>query len=97
MADIKLLPYVHLNGEWTLSDNVLHGFFEQLIEDGTAGVVFADGYIVSSDQFIQFMQQTKNLPVFAFMDNVIVGLAWLNAITGKHAFAHFVMLKEIWG
>lgn len=95
--DIKLLPYVRIDGEYTLSDFVLHGFFQQLQEEKTAQIVFQDGFICNGVDFINFLKEPRNLPAFAFIDNKIVGVAWINGITGKHAFAHFALLKSIWG
>lgn len=94
---IQLLPYTSINGEYTLSDTVLRGFWDQLVEDGTATIIFSDGLIDNAEDFVKYAKTNSNLPVFAFIDKKIVGLAWLNSISGKHAFGHFAMLKNIWG
>jgi len=96
-TDIKLLPYVSINGEFTLSAEIIAGFWNQLCEESTAGIVFPDGHITTAQSFTEFLQMEKNLPAFAFIDNKIVGLAWLNSVVGKHAFGHFAFLKSIWG
>lgn len=66
-------------------------------EEGTFQSVFYDGRIRTPEDFLEIMKKPANLPVFVFRGLDLIGVAWLNGLSGAHGFAHFCMLKGSWG
>jgi hypothetical protein len=94
---MDILPYVEIDGARTVPDVYLTGCYNQLVEDGTADIVFSRGEVKNSQEFIQLMKHPNNLPLFVVIDKQIKGVAWLNHVSGNYAFGHFAFFKETWG
>lgn len=94
---IRLLPYVKIKGEWTLSADVMRGIWQQLKDEGIAQLVFNDGSLINSVDFINFFQHGRNLAVIVFSGNEVIGIAWMNNVRRNHAFGHFAFFKSAWG
>lgn len=91
---IALIPYSNLDGTWTLDDAVVLEAGRRAERQGILGVVFPDRKVSTAEEFLQMMQSPANLPVFAFHAGRCAGVAWLNGIGSRHAFGHFLFLKE---
>lgn len=94
---MKLVPYVQIDGEWTVPAGIMAVIWREIERDSLHKVTFYDGSIQTAEQFIQYMQSGKTLPVVAFSDAAPMGFAWLTEINGFRAFAHFCMLRIAWG
>lgn len=92
---IELIPYTYHDGIPTFRDSDIRGFYDRMVSDGTADMVFYDGHIKSSEDFLRFMKSV-NLFV-AYKEKVIMGLAWLNKIENKSAYFHFCGFSSCWG
>lgn len=82
---------------WTLKDEVLLDFAQQMQAEEKFHRVFYDGRIRTPHDMLEVLQQPANLPVFAFMGSRPIGVAWLNGLCGNRAFAHFCMLNSARG
>jgi len=96
-GDITLIPYVEINGQRSISDDILLAFWGKIIEQGLDRRTF--GKETGPDEFIRLVKAPYNLPVFPVIngENAPAGVAYLNNVVGNHAFAHFVFAKEVWG
>lgn len=90
---------MQIGDKWTVSDDLVRGFYECCERDGIAKTVFFDGTISSSDELLAAVQAPHNIVCFFFQRGyaVPVAFAWLNALGGHTAFAHFCILKCAWG
>jgi len=95
--EIKLVPYVQLEGEWILSDAFMVSVFDKMVEQMLLKKTFWEGSVVDQAQFIGMVKNPNNQVVLFFEDENCVGLAWLSAVTSNYAFAHFCLFREIWG
>ena len=94
---IEILPYVELNGAWSLPDTAMAGIFEQLVMDGTAGTVFSDGDVKCAKDFVTLCKNPNNLPAIVYVDKECGGIGWVNGLTKDRAFAHYAFFKSQWG
>ena len=88
-SEVQLTPYVEVDGQRTISDHFVEGFFLSLQEEGMHEVVFPTGNVRTSVEFLAHMKLTTNVPVFAFVEKGLAGVAWLNSITETSALCHF--------
>lgn len=94
---IQILPYTKLNGEYTIDDNTLIALYYKMLGDKTFEIVFYDGEIRTSEDFLRLLKSKENFPAFVIEDNKIKAFAWLNDLKDNHAIAHFCVFKESWG
>jgi len=94
---ITLIPYVELNGMRTIPDDIVFESFDIMVREGTQKTVFYNGSVKTRESFLEFMKDTRNLPVFVMYDNVISGIFWINGLHSNFAFAHFCLFKNAWG
>jgi hypothetical protein len=91
---VVLIPYVEINGARVISDDVIHGFYDILDEEGSRDVVFGSPKY-DKEGFVKMLKSPRNLPVFIYdsEDQTALGLAWINGLARNHGFAHFAHLK----
>lgn len=94
---IEILPYTELNGAWSLPDTAMAGIWQQLVEDGTAKIVFSEGEVTNAQEFITLCKNPANLPAIVYVDKECSGLGWVNGIHKDKAFAHYAFFKSSWG
>lgn len=94
---ISLCPYAEIDGMPTIPDSVMRGFFDRTVKDGMEKVVFYEGTISTSDEFLTVMKLPGVL-FYVVMDGAEpVGYTWLNRFENHTARCHFCGFKEIWG
>jgi hypothetical protein len=76
---VVLIPYVEINGARVISDDVIHGFYDILDEEGSRDVVFGSPKY-DKEGFVKMLKSPRNLPVFIYdsEDQTALGLAWIN-------------------
>lgn len=97
LNEIEILPYISVNGKWSLPDSFVKSFFEKIERDGIVPHVFYDGKVRTTDQFLGLLKNHHNFHSFIMVDGSVKGLAWLNDLNRNHASVHFLSLKEVWG
>ena len=99
---MKLIPYVAVNGAWSISDNAMTGVFDLMQEHRLDKAVFYSGGI-NRKNFIDFMKSSQNVVHTIWDDNEfpvapnILMLAWLNRFGSNHGMAHFCCFPKGWG
>lgn len=94
---VEILPYVELNGAWSLPDTKMAGIWDQLVRDGTAKIVFSDGEVSTSQEFITLCKSPANLPAIVYVDKECSGIGWINGLHKDRGFAHYAFFKSQWG
>lgn len=89
--DYTLVPYTQVNGEWSLPDHALAYVWREITNQGRGIQTFYDASVTTEQEFIYFMQDKRNLPVFVLDTEFkkIFMVAWLNSIIGRSAQSHF--------
>jgi hypothetical protein len=95
--DLTVIPYVPIDGIWTMTDDLVASVFDLLVDQGLVDTVFRDGTMQSQEQFLKFCKNPQRVLCFIADEKECVGLAWLMPVSDHHAFAHFCFLKNIWG
>lgn len=98
--NLRLVPYVEVNGTRTLPDSFLAEVFRRMKSEGLIETVFA-GYpnIQTDAQFIALMRMSSNLPVFvvhatSLADAQCLAFAWLNGVGPTYAYGHFCSFEN---
>jgi len=94
---IELRPYGHYDGIPTFRDSDIKGFYDRMVSDGTAGIVFYDGSVKSADDFLKVMKSPGTYLYACYKDNVLMGVSWLNRVKSKTAYFHFCGFSSSWG
>lgn len=92
-----LLPYVQLDGVYTVPDEVIVSVFYKMVSDKTAEIVFYEGTIRSPEDFLKTLKSPSVLPVFVLVEGKLQAVAWINDLKFNHATAHFCVFREAWG
>ena len=97
---IRILPYVLVQGTYTLPDTFLHWMWARFEEEGSSKKVFVVGEVYGAEAYVAYLRHPANAPIFFFTDDpehTPLGMAWLNGIEGNHAFLHHALLRAAWG
>jgi hypothetical protein len=94
---INIIPYSFVDEKWSLSDSAIFDAYQRTLQQGSIKTVFWDGKIKSKEDFLNYFQAKRNLPIFVFKDHAPCGYAWINNIGCNHAYAHFCYFKQFWG
>ena len=99
MHNIRLLPYVLIDGIPTFKDSEIIQIYNWMKNDRTLETVF---YNISKDKmsesfFLRFWKR-KDLKMFViFSENKVAGLIWLDRIIDSTAMIHINAFKWTWG
>lgn len=94
---IGILPYVQVNGAWTLPDTTVMQLWDRMEKDGTAKVVFYSGSVNGPWSLVSFLKRLDISAHFLTHGGKIIGMTWLTDIASGRAFAHFCFFREAWG
>lgn len=88
-SKFEIFPYINVNGEWTIPDNVMAGVWGQIVKEDKAKHLFYDGTIKSEFDFIEFLRRPGTFPVLVVDDKKqVVHIAWLKDCFEIGAWAH---------
>jgi hypothetical protein len=90
----QVWPYFKYEGKWSIPDEVLFYFWNEFEKSGNAKQFFYDGEVKELDDFIYFMQDRNNFPVFAVDADTkkIPAFGMINNLREQIAYAHFGFL-----
>lgn len=88
-SNVRLIPYVEINGARTLPDTFLEDVFDEMVVQGLVSSVFAGTNIRTSEDFRGMMRHPSNIPVFVVDGAQCIGFAWLNGVGETYAYGHF--------
>ena len=87
--ELRLIPYVEINGARTLPDSFIEDVFTEMVVEGLVSSVFATTLVKDSGDFLKMMKSPSNVPVFALSGDRCIGFSWLNNVGVTNAFGHF--------
>lgn len=92
----QIMPYAKIEGKWTIPDDAMKWAWYQMLEQNRAYQTFYDASVRTAQGFIEFMQDSRNLPVFIFDEKFtqMYMVAWLNDITLRTAQSHFCCIGK---
>ena len=94
---ITVFPYAKVNGNWSVPDSYIKSIFQKTLQDGSVRKLFWDGRVQTEDQFLEYFQDPKNLPILIFKDQKLEAYFWLNSIGRNFAFVHYCFFSNSWG
>jgi len=94
---MQIVPYVEIDGAWTLKDSFVKTLWDKMEAEGTAKRVFCTGMVTDRDRFLAFMKSSKTVVLTQWDNDECVFIGWLNNISQHTAYAHFCCFKSIWG
>lgn len=97
MGDIKIIPYIEVDGVPTFKDSEILGFYDRMEEEGTAATMFSDGCIGHRMHFLNDMRAVGCLFIVVYLDDEIMGIMWANRFQDNYAHVHFCTFKKFWG
>lgn len=96
-----------------VNGSVLHGFimqveygrdagfwsriWGQMCDESTAGVVFCDGSVETSEQFCEMMGAGHVHPFCVYCNGDLGAVVWLTNLEGRMCRGHFCVMKKYWG
>lgn len=100
-----LVPYVKLDGEWSIGDLIMHEVWNKMRRDRTLRTVFRDGEADTLERFMRVAQAPDNVVsvIFSREDATepptadIVAIVWLNRFGPNYALVNHCFFKEYWG
>ena len=93
-----LIPYVQVNGAWSLSDEQMLMLYEEARKAELIEKVFFMGEVKFSDDWLDLMKRKTNVVHTIWgEDGKPYLIAWLNDWGRYHAFAHFITFPRAWG
>ena len=98
-SQCKIIPYATLDGIPTYKDSEIRAFYDKMVRDGVAGLIFHDGYIQDADDFLRMMKGPDVALYIAHYKGDACGVGWLTHFEPKarSCRAHFTAFSEIWG
>lgn len=93
---VQLVPYCQVDGVPTFSDSEILGFYDRMVEAGTAGTVFTDGKINNRNDWLKAMKSPENFLYVVYVDKDVVALVWLNRVEIKKARLHYSGFYKGW-
>jgi RimJ/RimL family protein N-acetyltransferase len=98
MSEFKLIPYTTVDGIWTLKDSTVINLYNQSIEEGFYGLVFFDGLVQNSIDFLKRMKDPRfQLIVCVDENRNAIAYGALQNITKTSAELLTVFFREVWG
>lgn len=98
MSDLILIPYIQINGEWTIPDETMKGLYRLMVKEGTARTVWFSGGVKTEDDFLAASQSPGALTsIILTPEGHPAGMVWINNFMQASAQIHFNMFREIWG
>mgnify|MGYP000235863611 CR=1 FL=1 len=97
MENIKIIPYVAIDGIMSLPDSRVMALYDRMVEDGSHTVVFASGDIQNKFEFLEYMKRRGVLLYVLKVDGILAGVTWLDSLEKKTGFMHYCMFSNVWG
>ncbi len=94
---VKLIPYIEVDGIKSFKDSEVMGFYDRMVEEGTAETTFSDGSVRSRGEFLSM---AKNCGFFAVScKSEVVGFVWITDVYMRRAQVHFCFFRtsKDWG
>jgi len=99
MEKLQFLSYVRIDGIPTIRNTQIRDIYNRCVETGIADMLFHDGSINDSEDFLQHVTRADVIFTLIFVpgENEPMGFFWLNRLERTHAYCHFAAFPEYWG
>lgn len=95
--DMVLIPYVEINGAWTINDETMKRLYGLMVAEQTNEIVFKAGSVMDEDDFIKAFKSPNVHMVLILTDTAPAAIVWIRDFGPNYAYGHFCMFKNIWG
>lgn len=92
MSDIRIIPYIEVDGSWTFPDSFIAGMFDRLRNEGLLRWVFPVRGVTDRDGFVSYLKGTR-AAVLAFAGNEVQAAIWLDRFEGRSACVNYFTFK----
>jgi hypothetical protein len=86
---VHLMPYCEVDGIRTFTDSEVLGFYDRMVENGTAEAVFSDGTINSRADWLRDMKSPYTFLYVVYAEGCTVAVVWLNRVERKKAYFNY--------
>ena len=94
LNELIVYPLAQLaGGEWNLTDELIGSAFEKMQAQDLVDTTFWEGTTATKEQFIALMKAERNIVQFILHENKLLGVTWINGLSGNYAFAHFCLFR----
>jgi len=97
LDDLKIMPYIEIDGIRLLRNSEVLSCFERMAQDGTAESVFYDQGIQTPQEFLSFVKTDVDLFLYFEYLGQPAGIAWFQQIASGVAQGHFCLFSSMWG
>lgn len=98
MSELLLIPYIVIDGNWTIPDELMRGLYRLMVQEGTEKIVYYSGTVRSEEDFIKSCRPpVSNTVLIVREEGEPVGIGWLNNFNHSSAHCHWVCFKRHWG
>jgi len=94
---MKIIPYVQVDGAWSLPDSVMIGLWDKMVLENTSKRVFCTGTVKTEAEFLKLMKAPTNSVMTQWIEDEPAFIGWINNFTPCSAMIHFNCFKNIWG
>ena len=93
----RIIPYFMMSsGCWSIDAGFMEELFHEMESEGFIDIVFMDGAVRTSNEFIELMQSDRaKMFLLLNMENEVAGFFYLNWFEGKSARVHFCMCNRV--
>lgn len=95
-SGVGVIPYCEIDGVRTFKDSEIMEFYDRMVEDGIAPIVFHAGDVRSPIDFLKKMKGSGTALYIVFYGDDPVGLIWLTHFEAKTCRVHFASFSEVW-
>jgi len=95
--NLKIIPYTELDGIRSFRDSEIMSFYDRMVSDEIADLVFLEGTVKSREDFLRIMRYGNNLLYALYNGEELCGLTWLNRFEHRSARLHFCFFGNAWG
>jgi len=90
-----IIPYVQLDGIWSLKDSEIGIIFDRMIAENTLKRVFYDGKTTEKSQFLALCKSPDQVGITAWRtEKDPILFSWVNGIVNGRGFIHFCGFKS---
>ena len=91
--DLSILPYMELDGIWSIRDSKLKEYYRLLDSYGYIKTTFFMGAVRNEAQFISYLKHPGNHVFFVYSGETPVIIAWINRPFWNLCLSHFVTFR----
>ena len=76
-----------------MTDELIGSAFEKMQEQDLVATTFWEGTTDTKERFIALMKAERNIVQFILCGGQLLGVTWINGLSGNYAFAHFCLFR----